>query len=164
VDRSPPAPGSNVIGTIAAQLKLVSGSPTLKITSPAYPPFPANFMADAVVVWLWSRFERYRAGREPLPSMAYACLSFLEHRFEGREAAAKVLAVESKVLNTIGNLCTNRGDALSARKLKAKPRPFSAFEQQWLDEALRALIRRCGEIAAGQSPPELTLKSLPALE
>jgi hypothetical protein len=42
-------------------------------------------------------------------------------------------------------------------------KPFMSAEPQWLDAAVRALIHRVGEIAAGQPPQQLTMKQLPQL-
>ncbi len=81
-------------------------------------------------------------GREPLASMAYFCLTLLENRYGGRTAASKALVVDEAVLGKLGNLSTNRGDVSTARKITGDLTPFGAADTQWLEAAIRALIRR----------------------
>jgi len=56
------------------------------------------------------------AGDEPLPSMAYFCLTVLEYQAKNREAAAKQYAIDLKVLKKLGGL-TAKGDPMTARKV-----------------------------------------------
>jgi hypothetical protein len=62
-----------------------TGQDTLK----TYPPAPSNFVAAPDVVTLWTRFEGFSKGREPLASMAYFCFSVLKFRYRGRRLERK---------------------------------------------------------------------------
>ncbi len=140
-----------------------SFSATGQVTWKTYPAVPTNFTADPDVVSLWTRFEGFKSGREPLASMAYFCFTLLKNRHGSIDAARKVLAVDKAVLKKLGELSTNRGDASTARKMTPDLAPFTTAEAQWLEAAIRALIRRVGEIASGHSPLQLTMKQLPQL-
>jgi hypothetical protein len=84
--------------------------------------------------------------------MAYFCFTVLTFRYAGVNAASKALAVDVAVLKKVSELSTNRGDPSTARKMTRHLTPITATEAYWLDAAIRALIHRVGEIAAGYSP------------
>lgn len=162
VDRNPPPPGSTITGT-ATSTGRASVSATGQVIRKAYPAVPTNFSAVPDVVSLWTRFEGFKNGREPLASMAYFCFTLLKNRYGSIDAASKVLAVDKAVLKKHSELSTNRGDVSTARKMTPDLTSFTSAEAQWLDAAIRALIRRVGEIASGHSPLQLTMKQLPQL-
>jgi hypothetical protein len=168
VDRDPPPPGVAVITGVVATIQVgLSTSATGQVTLKTYPPAPSNFIAVPDVVSLWSRFEGFKNGHEPFASMAYFCFSVLVFRYGGLrnggrvEKASKALAVDLGVLKKVSDLSTNRGELSTARKMTRQLTPMTEAEARWLDAAIRALIRRVGEIAAGHSPPRLTMKELP---
>jgi hypothetical protein len=145
-------PGSQRIGTVTGSLQVQCVSTvTLTTTRNHYPAFPRTFQASPNVVTMWGRYEGYLAGREPLPSMAYMCLTVLEAstgRKKGkRPAAAKQYKVHLDVLNTLGTLTSERGDAATARKVVAGRvlQPLSDTEIAWVKDVVRALICRVGE-------------------
>jgi len=113
------------------------------------------------VITLWTRFEEFKKGREPLASMAYFCSTVLKNSFGGVDAASKALAVDRNVLRKLSELSTNRGEPTTARKMTAHLSPITAKESQWLEMTIRALIHRVGEIACGHRPFQLTMKQLP---
>ncbi len=162
VDRDPP-PSSSVITGTARITGRASVSGTIQVTRQAYPAVPVNFKAVPDVVTLWTRFEGFRNGREPLPTMAYFCFTVLKNSFGGIDAASKMLVVDKAVLKKVSELSTNRGGPSTARKMTPVLTPFTTIEAHWLDAAIRALIRRVGEIAADHSPQRLTMKQLPPL-
>lgn len=164
VDRDPPPPGvASTGGAIVSMQGRASVSATGHVTLKTYPAVPSNFVAVPDVITLWSRFEGFKDGREPLASMAYFCFSMLTNRYGGINAASKTLAVDKDVLRKVGELSTNRGDPSTARKMTPQLAPITTTEARWLDAAVRALICRVGEIAAGHSPLQLTMKQLPPL-
>src|SRR5579862_7067126 len=70
-----------------------------------YPEPPTDFTADPDVETMWRRWEGFLADREPLPSMAYFCLTVVESH-GGRAGAARRLGISLPVLHTIGRLAT----------------------------------------------------------
>ena len=161
VDRNPSTPGSVTIITATTRLCASFSAAGEHKLLKDYPPVPSKFKADPDVITLWTRFEGFKNGQEPLGSMAYFCFTFLRDRYRG--SPTKVLNVAEPVLKKVGELSTNRGDDSNARKVTSSLTPFSPAEAQWLEEAIRVLIRRVGEIAAGHSPQQLTMTDLPRL-
>lgn len=162
VDRDPLPPGSTIggAGTIMCG---ASVSATGQVIKKAYPAVPTNFRATPDVVTLWNRFEGFESGREPLATMAYFCFTLLKNCYGCVDAASKALSVDKTVLKKVSELSTNRGDPSTARKMTPQLTPFTATEAHWLNAAIRALIRRVGEIAAGHAPSRLTMQQLPPL-
>jgi hypothetical protein len=113
----------------------------------------------------------YREGKEPLLSMAYACLSLLEGttgvKAGARDALCKLYSIDRAARDTLGDLVSERGSPQEARKLDvgATKTPLTATEKQWVETAIRALIRRKGEydFDPGASFPLITLADLPCL-
>jgi hypothetical protein len=172
VDRNPlPAddqsPKTLEVG--ATEMVWVAGSATLHTTSANYPkPPPLSFQITPDVDTMWFRYRGYREGREPLLSMAYFCLTVMEASVgrgkKAREKAGRRYNIHIDVLQKLGNL-TARGDAKTARKVqKGQPlEPLTGAEPHWVDEAVKALIRRMGEYKRGQPISKLTMRDLPSL-
>jgi len=152
------------------------GQITLGIAGPQarrlYPDLPSGFVASPDVVSMWERYAGYLAGREPLLSMAYFCLTVIEastgkRKKEGREAAAERYGVEFDVLSELGKLTSGRGDASAARKVVAGSalQPLSDTEAAWVNEVVKALIHRVGEWAADPNVqwPQITMGDFPRL-
>jgi hypothetical protein len=178
IDRDPPSPGQT--GVVGASLTLsgavaTSGARALIATGHtshvAFPPPPTDFAVDPDVETLWHRLEGYRAGREPLQSMAYFCLTVVEwragpRRGNKRRRAARLLGIDFPVLNTVGRLTWETGDErTTARKHNPNLRPIQPAEKAWLEAAVTAFVRRFGEHAADSSSlrPEITMSDLPPL-
>jgi hypothetical protein len=96
--------------------------------------------------------------------MAYFVLSYLQVPAGGRKAAARVLMIDDTILGKIGEL-SSTGDLSTARKVpKNVPlRPLSGPETSWLEEAVKLLILRCGELASGATPSLATMAQLPRM-
>jgi hypothetical protein len=97
--------------------------------------------------------------------MAYFVLTLLERVAGSRSDAANVFMIHPDVLNTVGKISSNKGDAATARKVD-RSLQFSDLlgrEQSWLNLAVRALIRRMGEHASGAPLTQLTMQDLPPL-
>jgi hypothetical protein len=167
IDRNPPPPPQpgepvTVEGTATLSTK-VSISATGTVTRASYPKPPKDFALDPDVETLWQRWEGYLARRESLQAMAYFCLTVLEHGHGGRAGAASHYSISKKVLDTLARLSTNTGDQRTARKVTGRLRPITDAEIAWLGAAVKALIQRGGEAAAGASPSPLTMGDLPPL-
>ncbi|HEV8441415.1 MAG TPA: hypothetical protein VGT40_25275 [Methylomirabilota bacterium] len=174
VDRNPPPPGSPILvpGTgvlsLTGHAALTTGA---TVTRHTYPAPPTDFGVSPDVETLWYRYRGYREGKEPLPHMAYFCLTVLEWiggggrgRGNAREAAARTLGIDIDVLNRLGGLVSEKGDPTTARKRpKGGWQPYDPRELAWIEAVIRAAIRRTGEHAAGVIPKVLTMADFPPL-
>ena len=152
VERAPVAPGGSQGGySVAAYPRSSATTLPQSVARSDYPPPPERFRANPMVETLWLRYAGYVAGREPLLSMANFCLSYAVWTYgEGkrpRKHAAQTLRVDSAILAKIGNLAANRGDVDTARKVDDNStfQPVTPAETEWMENALRVLIRRVGE-------------------
>lgn len=143
-----------------------TGSAHLTVISP-YPPRPSgNIAISPDVRSMHFRYLDYRQRREPLPSMAYFCLTVVElstrQRRNKRSAAAKKYRVSVDVFNMIGRLSSKKGGS-KARKAEGVHDELSALEKRFLVASTKALIRRVAEVEFAPNAPlsELRLSDLP---
>jgi hypothetical protein len=167
MDRSPPPPGVQVCNVgMAIEVDTAVGL-TFTVIAHTYPEPPKGFVAGPEVVAMWHRYERSQSGGEPLASMAFACLSMAQHFHGGRKALAARLGIDLAVLDCLGQLSSEVGDRSEARKFdqSATFRPHTPAEKEWIQAAVRVLILRMGERAAGPNAalPPLTMTDLPKL-
>jgi hypothetical protein len=172
IDRNPPQPG-NTLFVYTGDIVLVSGVHSVtKQGWSRYPDPPSDFASvppDAET--LWNRYEGYTQKREPLPGMAYFCVTVIEagperprHHSKKRQAAADKYRVEYEVIDKLAELSSTRGDANTARKHGAVP--LSESEKAWMEAAVKAITRRVAELHSTPDPttlPEITMKDLPSL-
>jgi len=132
-----------------------------------YPTPPAAFVASPTVKAMFVRYEEHQSGREPLLSMASFCLTVLEQSAGGscrRERAARKYSIDKKVLDTLGEICANRGSVEEARKAPQNLRfgKLDPTEAPWVVEVVKSMIRRAGEVAADPDKdyPLLTMANL----
>lgn len=168
IDRDPPPPRTDqVIQVACSDAVILSEAPTVHITRAQYPGPPERFRVSVDVETMWTRYEGYRAGREPLAGMAYMCLTVFEAMAGGRSAAAQRFGIAGQVLRTLGRLATEVGDLSTVRKISPKHqcRPHTGAEIRWVETAVKALIRRAAEWAADPKGPlpKLTMADLPPL-
>jgi len=93
--------------------------------------FRLNPDAESILL----RYHGHLDGREPLPAMAYFCLTVLEAKTGGRESAARAYRIEKAVLNRMGELTSLRGDRLTARKATGVQ---PVYPEEWALKALEA--------------------------
>ncbi|MCY3871044.1 MAG: hypothetical protein OXG87_15960 [Gemmatimonadetes bacterium] len=185
VDRNP-TPGS--VDAASITVKVTTSAATGTITPPDYPPPPSGLSIDADVQTMYERYMNYCRKREPLPSMAYFCLTILEgaamaktkgkfKKHEKRQAAAEYYHIEEKVLKLVGKLSSEKGDPLEARKregpdddLEKKERRFKEQERRFLEEAVKKMIYRAAEeikVEKTNNPTknlcQITLSDLPSV-
>lgn len=109
IDRDPPPPRQpgepqTVQAGMAAELNL-AGSAVANVTRGSYPKPPKDFALDPDVETLWNRHQGYLVGgREPLQSMAYFCLTVVEHAHGGRAGVAAHYSISNKVFDTLARL------------------------------------------------------------
>lgn len=168
-DRDPPPPTPGVVNLRATGRAGVASSGTafLTVATPNYPPPPSGVtldLDDPDVSTMYSRLDGYYRGKEPLPAMAYFCLTVLERGFERRKrrAAAERYGIEPAVLDKIGELCAEKGGRNEARKATGASSDLTKEESRFLKEAVKAIIRRRAECASGndEQRPRITLREL----
>jgi hypothetical protein len=167
IDRDPPPPGDRQVVLVASvgEFSLAGSVVALHVSRAKYPEPPPTFRTSPDVDTLWKRYQGYRQGREPLQSMAYFCLTLLEAITGSRYNAAKTFKISGRVLGKIGQLSSERGDTSTARKYRAitAGAPLTGFEANWLEEAVKAIIRRAGELHAIDAVNTINLNDLPSL-
>jgi hypothetical protein len=176
VDRSP-TPGVHALHAI----NLTTGSPEPGRPSPRvprnrFPRPPTNFQASRDVNAMYSQYRAHKEGGMPLAHTAYFLLTVLEQGIEPpnqskpykptkkRSAAAEKFVIILEVLQKIGELTTTRGGE-SARKVGGLHSELTLKEKVWLEEAMKMMIRRAGEVAANPNGPheQITMDHLPRL-
>ncbi len=161
VDRDTASGDVIVMSRVAASVAIaLPGRPAIEHGS--YPELPDDFALDLDTETLWHRWQGYVHGREPLQTMAYFCLTVLTMHGKDSGAAAR-FSVSTGVLSKLRHLSTETGDPRrTARKATAKLRPITGPERAWLEAAVKALIRRAGEVAAAPEAtrPKLTVSDL----
>jgi hypothetical protein len=166
IDRAPPTPGMTMSLTgLAVEMVGITDSVHLHLSRGVYPEPPEHFQATPDVELAFRRWLGYREGREPLQSMAYFVLTVLERKAGDRKAAANVFAVDPRVLRRVGQFSSERGDPETARKAARGSSfvPLTGPEEHWLEQAVRRLVQRLGEHAAGGVLPQLTMTDLPTI-
>ncbi|MDE2724179.1 MAG: hypothetical protein OXI59_12460 [Gemmatimonadota bacterium] len=173
IDRNPPngISMSATFGGFSARLKLAK-PPTIVRN---YPPPPSDIALSPEAETMHQRYMGYRQQREPLPAMAYFCLSMLENpptagsgtRRIGRKRkdAAERFGIDENVLDRIGEFSSTRG-GMDARKREGTGRPLSSGERMFLDRAVKAIIRRVAERehTRNDNLPVLSLSEFPPLD
>ena len=168
VDRNPTP---NHIGIEGKGVAVLGAVGPVKLTAgpPAYPDPPSDIALTPDVETMHNHYMRYRRGEELLGSMAYFCLTKLEASAGGktgrRPRAAEMYRIDEQVLRKIGDLTANKGGA-EARKAEGVAKEFSSQERKFLQQAMKAIIRRMAQRA--HSPKnqleQISMSDLPALE
>lgn len=166
IDQDPPPPTPGAARGFAQGIVAVGtlGQASGMAVKPYYPAPPSGLTlnVDAPDVGtMYRRLSGYYEGHEPLQGMAYFCLTVVEQRFSGPRKAAKSLGIAAKVLGEISRLA-NKGGEDSARKAGVVGTPLSSEEKRFLEEGVKAIIRRVAEVAhdPGGSFPTITRADL----
>lgn len=164
VDRTPPPPSQGItIEVGVGELLVIGETASVSITQNSYPPAPVSFRVTPEVDIAHARWLAFRAQREPLQSMAYSILTLIEKMAGNRKAAASTFCIDEAILREIGRLASTKGDGATARKLceVVSLDPMSGGESSWLEAAVRQVIHRLGEHAAGGQLAQVTMDQLP---
>ncbi|MCA1291914.1 hypothetical protein LBW89_02660 [Paenibacillus sp. alder61] len=158
IDRSPKK--DNIINL--GPIRLSGGSTmeaNLTVVRGSYPKVPTDFLASLDVEILWARYKMYLDGKDQLLSMAYFCLSYLEGLAGSRSEASIKYKIDIEVLKRLGELSSERGDKLSARKGKSNSfLPITDDEKVWIENIVKKIIRRVGEYEVdSENLPEIKL-------
>jgi hypothetical protein len=124
-----------------------------------YPSPPPHQLAETPLVEaLRARLRDVRHRRERLLVAAYWCLTQIVQAYGNKAAAAEALNLSRNVLDVIGRL-TAIDDPEEGRKAGGPARSLTPDEQQWLNQALPALLLRVAqaEAAEGSTLPQITL-------
>ena len=169
-DPSPPTPGGKTISATATANFSVSltvrAEATLVVLK--YPPPPSECAVnpdDPNVVTMYHRYEGYRLRREPLPSMAYFCLTMLTAMLcNSPKDASQKFCIRRNVLEEVAKLSSYKG-GLEARKADAVDNELTKDERRFLEEAVRKFIFRAAQVAADEDQhlPKIRLWDLPSL-
>ncbi|MDE0173062.1 MAG: hypothetical protein OYH76_06465 [Defluviicoccus sp.] len=151
VDRNPPSgpPRLNArasVGGFTASANLAPPTP------PALPELPpATIKRTPDVDSMYQRYLGHLEGREPLPGMAYFCLTVLQKMGGGASNAARHFSVSNKVLDRIRRLSAYKGGT-GARKEDGREAPYTPEEEHFLRSAIKTLIHRAAEIEVESGP------------
>ena len=161
IDRSP-SPGLHIYDSFG-----FTDSVTLstKVIRTSYPAPPLTFNCTEQVKVLWDRYSLFLKGKEPLLSMAYGCLTFLKwsqgEYGERRGKASEFFRIEADVFKKLGEISSNRGNHLTARKFGKNLIPLSPEEKNWVEEAIPAIIRHLAK--PDKMKEKLRMSDLPQL-
>jgi hypothetical protein len=148
---------------VATTLSICGSTPYLERTVD-FPELPPPFRVDGGVelgVELLSGIAL--SPRHALHS-AFSYLTFLEVEHGNRRGVARALNIHMDVLNDIGRLTSEGGERSEARKFEIRVRDrieLSDARRQWLERALRELVKRQGQFAAGAVPAEVFATRMP---
>jgi hypothetical protein len=163
----PPAGAPQIIPLSAATASVSATSATVHTTKTSYPYPPDDFALSDDVEVMWTRYEDYLQGHEPLLSMAYFCLTRFRSGAGHNKEAASRYRVSKNVLIKLGRLASTSGDETTPRKWDSgpPPQPLSDREKEWVENAVRLLIYRAGQYASDSDRewPMITMKDLPQL-
>lgn len=162
IDRNPPPPGAShvVEGAFASAVAIADGV-TCHIMARRYPSPPECFSATEFAQHAYRRWIGYRRGREPLQAMAYFIISLMESLAGSRRLVCELFKIDMAVRKRMGDLCSERGSALTARKVESTDFvDLSHVETDWLERAVKRLIFRLGEHASGQPLEQITLENV----
>ena len=166
IDRNP-TPG---IARISMHAR--SGTPSVQVSltaiAPVYPEPPSQLTLghdDNDVVILLNRYNNYHKGKEPLASMAYFCSTILNERLPTGETRGDKLNVSRRVHKEIRKLSSRQGGPIGARKWDATTVDLNASEVNFLEQAVKLIIRRVAEMARDETHqlPTITLADLPKI-
>ena len=143
-DRSP-TPGVVSLGPVTIRSGVPRVRAQLTVRPPGYPQPPVNPLgrSDQIDAMVW-RYVRYRPRGRGLPDLANFCLTVLEGLAGGRKGASKRYGIAETVFGRVGELCANKGGE-DARKGKGVSHDFTQNERQFLDQAVKEMIRRAAE-------------------
>ncbi|MBV2132302.1 hypothetical protein KRX52_05740 [Pseudomonas sp. MAP12] len=163
IDRDPPPPGEpQVIQAVGIASLAFGSSVTCHLVAKRYPSPPECFSANEYAQHAYRRWIGYRNGREPLQAMAYFIVTLMESLAGGsRGQACELFRIDRPVRKKIGDLCSEKGSALTARKAQSTTfEELTHIESEWLEMAVKRLIYRLGEYAPGHPLELITMENI----
>jgi hypothetical protein len=160
-----PTPGVTVMYAEAACFAVAGCDARMCVGFANIPQPAAGMKRDPIVDLMYDRYALYREGRTLLGDAANFCFTAIKMGGGGeRSVAASHFAVSEEVLRILGNLTANKG-GMHARKATGAGAEYSLAERQWLEDAMKRLIRRAAEVAFDSEAvhPQITMADLPSL-
>jgi hypothetical protein len=130
-----------------------------------YPKPPRDLGWDPEIGYMLDRFKHFHKGACSLNDATNFCLTVLEFVGGGpskpprgrgsggrRGKAANHFQIDVAVLNRIGELAATKGGT-TARKREGATKPLTLKETEWLEKALKVVIRRAAEIKNNPTGP-----------
>ena len=165
-----PTPGLVVLRARPARFAVSIDTPRVTVSPPSYPSPPSTALTRSPdVESMFTRYVGYREGKEPLVGMAYFCLTVLKASEGPKSGAerdiAKFYGIRPKVLSELRRLSSSKGGT-EARKATGIGHDLNQQERRFLEDAVKAIIRRAAEVAHDSSMPRamIALSDLPGLE
>lgn len=160
IDRnSLPSSPSQTICPATVPVTTAVGVPTLVRGERAYPSPPVGFVASQDVKALFAEYRDYTEDRLDLARRAYACYTHVTKKLaQGERDAAEKFNISRNVLEELSRLAGGKG-----RRKDLTQERYTPQEEEWVAAAVRILIRRAGEHAAGMELKPITLADLPKL-
>ena len=167
-------------GQTTGSLDVVLSMPTVRATATthplevnSYPDPPKRFRATPDVETMCFRYQQHLHDKETYQSIGYFCLSLMQWTTcianGARAETSRLYNIDRNVLDTLGELTSERGTPMNARKLDSSSVlvPLTDHEKQWIRETVKALIRRKGEYdfdpLTASSLKQITMTDLPKL-
>jgi hypothetical protein len=158
---------NTILSVSASEHVLISDNDTLHVSRHRYPYPPVNFSISPDVETMYLRYKAYREGRDTLLSMAYLLLTVMQSKSKTRKEAAEKLKMEKEIFDTLGELCSTKGEEREARKAPKNGTfiPLEHKEREWVLAACKLMIKRCGEFehCGTEKLSLLKMDSLPTL-
>ncbi len=146
-------------GIISISFHVSSGSPEVRMSVTVCKPYPQPpsdvpmDIRDPDVQTIFNRFQGYRQGHEPLPSMAYFCCEVFTKRLSnGIKDAADRHKISRNLIDKVNNLSANKGGD-QARHASAIADLLTPCETQFLEKAVVAIVIRAAKVAADPNQP-----------
>ena len=160
-DRNP-TPGGLELHAQPLRFDMMLSKAILTVSRNCYPPPPSRRLTlNPDVQSMYDRYMGYLQGKEHLPGMAYFCLTVLTY-LKGMKRAAAMYGISRRVLTKISHLSSTKGGN-QARKASGKDKELTAQDCRFLEETIKAVIRRAAEKAHAPDSdlPTISLSDLP---
>ena len=163
-------------GVMDTSVSITSGVPKVSVMATVSKPYPSPPSSGLKLIpdvqTMYDRYKGYLQDREPLASMAYFCLTILvrstkkkgNEKKTCRKLASEMYRIELEVLNKIGHLASERGGQ-QARKASGKDNDLTYQDRRFLEEAIKAVIRRAAEKAHASDGniQKISLSDIPSI-
>lgn len=143
----------------------------LAVKRASYPTLPNKFARNDLVDQMYSFYCEYKQHGSRLAALGEYCLTLLEDAVgpnvsNRRKLTGQRFGIDPAVLNKLGELCA-KGSPEQARKAPKgkKWTPHSKAETDWLEQTVKTIILRVGEIEydPSVSASVIRMESLPML-
>jgi hypothetical protein len=160
-------PTPRVLHAQAIEVKITSTvSAHMRVSRVRYPDPPVGLACDDNVDLMLTRYREWCERRRSLGDAAYFCLTVLRLAARNdKRTLTQQFGIASSVINKLGMLTDEKGGK-EARKAKGAKNEYTNAERTWLEEAMRAIIRRAAEVACDRhaSRKQITMADLPSLD